>query len=97
VSWEIECYRDLVLAVFRLAVADFLGIAYGFDGPIPTKAVSYGPHAKDALDFLEGPWAVQLAEAIGIPAARLRRRLMAREGTDRGARRMANDGRDSAA
>ena len=31
------CARDLVLAVFRLAVADYLGVCYGHDEPGPNK------------------------------------------------------------
>jgi len=28
-----ETARDLVLAIFRLAVCDYLGLSYGHDGP----------------------------------------------------------------
>ena len=38
-EWQIECSRDLVLAILRLAVTDYLGIAYGHDHPVPTKRI----------------------------------------------------------
>ncbi len=59
------CARDLVLAVFRLAVADHLGICYGHDEPGPNKRTKGNFHAE-AADFLLSPWAAHLADLAGF-------------------------------
>jgi hypothetical protein len=59
------CARDLVLAVFRLAVADHLGICYGHDEPGPNKRTKGNFHAE-AADFLLSPWATHLADLAGF-------------------------------
>ena len=59
------CARDLVLAVFRLAVADHLGVCYGHDEPGPNKRTK-GRFTADAADFLVGPWAAHLADLAGF-------------------------------
>ena len=63
------CARDLVLAVFRLAVADYLGVAYGHDAPGPCKrtGIDHKVQAK-AGDFLLSPWASHLADLAGFSA-----------------------------
>ena len=63
------CARDLILAVFRLAVADYLGVAYGHDAPGPCKrtGTDHKVQAK-AGDFLVSPWASQLADLAGFSA-----------------------------
>lgn len=55
------CARDLVLAVFRLAVADYLGVCYGHDEPGPNKRTNGSSQAEGA-DFLVSPWAAHLAD-----------------------------------
>ena len=57
--------RDLIIAVFRLAVADSLGVWYGHDEPAPVKRTKGGPHAE-ADEFLRSPWAAYLADLVGI-------------------------------
>ncbi len=56
---------DLVLAVFRLAVADYLGQSYGHDEPGRRRSVP-PRHRADAEMFLSGPWAAYLGDWIGL-------------------------------
>ena len=57
---------ELILAVFRLAVADYLGRSYSHDGAVPARA---GPmrYRLDAEIFLRSPWASYLADLIQVP------------------------------
>jgi hypothetical protein len=59
------CARDLVLAVFRLAIADHLGVCYGHDEPGPNKRTK-GSFQAEAADFLVSPWAAYLADLAGF-------------------------------
>jgi len=59
--------RDLILAVFRLAVADYLGMWYGHDEPAPVKRTKGGFHSE-AEEFLRSSWAAYLADLVGIQA-----------------------------
>ena len=59
--------RDLILAVFRLAVADYLGMWYGHDEPAPVKRTKGGFHSE-AEEFLRSSWAAYLADLLGIQA-----------------------------
>jgi len=59
--------RDLILAVFRLAVADYLGVWYGHDEPAPVKRTKGGFHSE-AEEFLRSSWAAYLADVVGIQA-----------------------------
>jgi len=59
------CARDLVLAVFRLAVADHLSVCYGHDEPGPNKRTK-GSFQAEAADFLVSPWAAHLADLAGF-------------------------------
>jgi len=59
--------RDLILAVFRLAVADYLGMWYGHDEPAPVKRTKRGCHSE-AEEFLRSSWAAYLGDLIGIQA-----------------------------
>jgi hypothetical protein len=61
-----EAVCDLVLAVIRLAICDYVGIAYGHDGPIPPKRTRTRAYAGDAEHFLAGPWAAYLADQVGL-------------------------------
>jgi hypothetical protein len=63
------CARELVLAVFRLAVADYVGVAYGHDEPGPDKRTRVNPKVQaDAAKFLTSPWATHLGELAGFSA-----------------------------
>ena len=63
------CARELVLAVFRLAVADYVGGAYGHDEPGPDKRTRVNPEVQaDAAKFLTSPWATHLGELAGFSA-----------------------------
>jgi hypothetical protein len=59
--------RDLILAVFRLAVADYLGVWYGHDEPAPVKRTK-GTFRSPAEEFLLSSWAVYLGDLVGIRA-----------------------------
>lgn len=63
---QIECPRDLVLAILRLAVTDYLGIAYGHDEPVPMKFTTRN-RCSEAELFLKGPWCAYLSNLIGLP------------------------------
>jgi len=43
---RIEGARDLILAIFRLAVADYLGLAFSHDGPGPVRRTRRGPYVE---------------------------------------------------
>lgn len=75
---RIEGARDLILAIFRLAVADYLGLSYGHDGPMPARRTRGTPFREQAGLFLANAWAAYLADLVGLPApaiAREARRL----------------------
>ena len=59
--------RDLILAIFRLGVADYLGLWYGHDEPAPVKRTK-GGFRSEAEEFLRSPWAAYLADLVGIRA-----------------------------
>jgi len=59
--------RDLIIAVFRLAVADSLGVWYGHDEPAPVKRTKRGLNVE-ADEFLRSPWAAYLADLVGLRA-----------------------------
>ena len=79
-----EGARELILAVFRLAVADYLGRSYSHDGVVPIRA---GPKRfrSDAESFLCSWWAGYLAEMVGISSEAVwgeaRRRLDTNQST----------------
>jgi hypothetical protein len=84
-DWEVECHTDLILAVFRLAVADVTGTNYSHNGG-GTKRRGSRQHCADARVFLEGEWGAELAEMIGLSSERLGtevRRLRSEEGPAR--------------
>lgn len=58
---------DLVLAVFRLAVCDYLGTSYGHDDVDRPRRIR-GRWRDDAETFLSGAWAAELADAAGFSA-----------------------------
>ena len=61
-----EGARDLVLAIFRLAVCDYLGLSYGHDGPDRSRACRTRQHVAEAGLFLVGTWGAHLAEMVGF-------------------------------
>jgi hypothetical protein len=68
---ETECAQALVLAVFRLAVADYLGLSYGHDGPDRSRAVAHR-FRFEAGAFLDSAWAGHLADCAGFSAVAVR-------------------------
>ncbi len=63
---RIEGARDLILAIFRLAVADYLGLAYGHDGPRAVRRTRRRAHVGEAGPFLASAWATYLADLVGL-------------------------------
>jgi hypothetical protein len=61
-----EGARDLVLAIFRLAVCDYLGFSYGHDGPDRPRICRAPQDAADPALFLTSSWAAHLAEMAGF-------------------------------
>jgi hypothetical protein len=70
------CAQELVLAIFRLAVADCLGRAYGHDGPCRPRRVE-NTDSLGAAAFLASPWADHLAGISGFSAVSVRNELVA--------------------
>jgi hypothetical protein len=62
-----SCAQDLVLAIFRLAVCDYVGVSYGHDGPDRRRRVPPIGH-DEAAGFLQSPWAEFLGDVAGISA-----------------------------
>jgi hypothetical protein len=79
---RIEGARDLVLAIFRLAVADYLGLAFSHDGLGPVRRTHRAPHVGQAGLFLANAWSRYLADLIGLEASAIWReaRKLAAEG-----------------
>ena len=63
---RIEGARDLILATFRLAVADYLGLAFSHDGPGTVRRTRRAPYVGQAGLFLASAWAAYLADLIGL-------------------------------
>jgi hypothetical protein len=74
--------RDLILAIFRLAVADYLGLAFSHDSLGPVRRTRRAPHIGQAGLFLASAWARYLADLIGLEASAIWReaRKFAAEG-----------------
>jgi len=65
-----SCAQDLVLAIFRLAVCDYVGVSYGHDGPDRRRRVL--PIGREqAAVFLQSPWACFLGEIAGVSAPKV--------------------------
>ncbi len=79
---RIEGARDLILAIFRLAVADYLGLAFSHDGPGPARRTRRANYVGQAGLFLASVWARYLADLIGLEASAIWReaRKLAAEG-----------------
>ena len=84
---RIEGARDLILAVFRLAVADYLGLAFSHDGLGPVRRTRRAPYIEQAGLFLSSASAAYLADLVGLQAQAIWReaRLLA-EGSGKGER-----------
>jgi hypothetical protein len=80
---RIEGARDLIVAIFRLAVADYLGLAFSHDGPGPVTRRA--PYVRQAGLFLASAWARYLADLIGLEASAIWReaRRVTQEGSSR--------------
>jgi hypothetical protein len=84
-----EAARDLVLAIFRLAVSDYLGLSYGHDGPDRLRHCGPPSRAVEAGLFLTTSWAAHLAELAGFCSelvwreARVESKAMTVTSTDR--------------
>jgi hypothetical protein len=63
---RIEGARDLILAIFRLAVADYLGLAFSHDGLGPVRRTRRAPYSEPAGLFVASAWAAYLADLIGL-------------------------------
>lgn len=63
-----EGARDLIVAIFRLAVADYMGLSYGHDGHGRSRSIR-PPFRSDAAAFLGSEWAETLADLIGLSAS----------------------------
>jgi hypothetical protein len=61
-----EGARDLVLAIFRLAVCDYLGLSYGHDGADRPRACRTRHDSPEVGLFLASAWASDLAEMAGF-------------------------------
>jgi hypothetical protein len=59
--------QGLVLAIFRLAVADYLGLVDGSDGRVRRRGMDLRRRAEAAA-FMAGPHAERLAGLIGLSA-----------------------------
>jgi hypothetical protein len=82
---RVEGARDMILAIFRLAVADYLGLAFSHDGPGPVRWTRRAPYARQAGLFLASAWARYLADLIGLEASAIWReaRRVTQEGSSR--------------
>lgn len=63
-----EGARELIVAIFRLAVADFLGVSYDHDQPVRRRRVN-AVHQADAAVFLQSGLATHLADLIALSSA----------------------------
>lgn len=61
---------ELITAIFRLAVADYLGQSYSHDEWVPSKRVT-SRYRTDASSFLSGAWARYLGDLVGLEGSAL--------------------------
>jgi hypothetical protein len=82
--------RELVVAVFRLAFADYVGVAYGHDERGPDKCTRINPEVQaEAARFLTSPWASHLGDLAGFPARTVWREAQQQHLQENGLRRAA--------
>lgn len=65
---------ELIVAIFRLAVADYLGHSYSHDGCAPIRRTK-SRFRSHAAAFLSGPWAAFFADQIGLDSKALLREV----------------------
>ena len=65
---------ELIVAIFRLAVADYLGHSYSYDGYAPTRRMK-SRFRSHAAGFLSGPWATFFADQIGLDSTAIWREV----------------------
>jgi hypothetical protein len=90
-----EGARHLILAVFRLAVCDYLGLSYGHDAPGRPRRIC-SPFAAEAGLFLASYWAAHLADLAGFRSRLVWREAQAMKKAGQ-AGRPAPSGRNAAA
>jgi hypothetical protein len=71
---QVEGAIELIVAVFRLAVADYFGHSYSFDICAPIRRTS-NRHRSNAAEFLSGVQARYLADQIGLDASSIWREV----------------------
>ncbi len=71
--------RDLVLAIFRLAVCDYLGLSYGHDAADRPRRIAVC-FAAEAGTYLTSAHAVDLADIAGFRAELVWRQAQAMRG-----------------
>ena len=78
--------RDLVLAIFRFAVCDYLGLSYGHDAADRPRRIR-GCFATEAGSYLTSTRATDLADMAGFRAELVWRQAGRCEGQQRRRRR----------
>jgi hypothetical protein len=66
--------QELVVAAFRMAVADATGVSFVHESTGSRKRC-FSPHAAEAREFLYSAWAQYLADLADIPLTEIRLRL----------------------
>lgn len=70
-----ECVRDLIAGVFRLALCDYVGMAYSHDEPGPVKYIQLNRELQSGAErFLTSAWAAHLGDQAGFMAKEVWRR-----------------------
>jgi hypothetical protein len=59
--------RGTSAAIFHLAVADYMGLIYGHDGPGRSRSIR-APFRSEAAEFLGSEWAEWSADLVGLSA-----------------------------
>jgi hypothetical protein len=84
-----EGARELVLAVFRLAVADYLGHSYSHDSDAPVRTVA-NRFRSDASIFMKSGWAAYLGDLGGFAACAVWREVRRIDESAQSGRRKEN-------
>ena len=67
-----ECVRDLIAGVFRLALCDYVGMAYSHDEPGPVKYIQLNRELQSGAErFLTSAWAAHLGDQVGLEAKKV--------------------------
>jgi hypothetical protein len=62
---RVEGAKELIVAIFRLAVADYLGHSYSHDMDAPVRATS-NAFSSEAATFLKSADASYFADLVGL-------------------------------